>query len=181
MTMISYVAEVHRSIILHYRIIKLCILLTLAVIADPANIPCSELHIAKISETIVSWEQLSQYFGISHAEQEEIRSNLSCQYLLQKREMLWRWKQKLGNEATYAKLKRIFTSAGNKLLADQVDELLHNPYSQSSHSAMATFKQYLKDCYTLHSQPSSHAGVYMNGHHSLTTPNLSNQGSSYSR
>ena len=45
--------------------------------------------------------------------------------------------------------------AGNQLLAGQVDELLHNPYSQCPHSAMATFKQYLKDCYSLHSQPSS--------------------------
>ena len=127
---------------------------TLAVIADPANIPCSDLHIAKISEKIVNWEELAPYFGISPEEEEEIRNDNPRQYRLQKRKMLWKWKQRLGNKATYSKLKECFSFAGNQLLADQVDELLHNPYSQSPHSAMATFKQYLKDCYTLDPQPS---------------------------
>ena len=81
---------------------------TLAVVADPPDIPCSDIHIGKISEEIVNWEELAPYFGVFFAEQEEIRKNRPSQYLLQKREMLWRWKEKLGSEATYAKLKKIF-------------------------------------------------------------------------
>ena len=68
---------------------------TLPTIVDPANILCSDLHVAKISEKIVRWEELAPYFDISREEQEEIRDNLSGQYILQKREMLWRWKQKV--------------------------------------------------------------------------------------
>ena len=101
---------------------------------------CSDLHIAKISEKVVNWEELAPYFGISPEEEEEIRNDNPRQYLLQKRKMLWKWKQRLGNKATYSKLKECFSFAGNQLLADQVDELLHNPYSQSPHSAMAMFK-----------------------------------------
>ena len=75
---------------------------------------------------------------------------------LQKCKMLWKWKQRLGNKATYSKLKECFSFAGNQFLADQVDELLHNPCSQSPHSTLATFKQYLKDFYTRSIQPPSH-------------------------
>ena len=143
----KHVAEVGKSIFLTLLYTKTSYS-TLAVIADPANIPCSDLHIAKISEKIVNWEELAPYFGISPEEEEEIRNDNPRQYRLQKRKMLWKWKQRLGNKATYSKLKECFSFAGNQLLADQVDELLHNPYSQSPHSAMATFKEYLKDCYT---------------------------------
>ena len=103
----------------------------------------------------MTWEELAPHFGISPKEEEDIRNDNPHQYRVQKRKMLWKWKQRLGNKATYSKLKECFSFAGNQLLADRVDELLHNPYSQSPHSAMATFKEYLKDCYTLNSQPSS--------------------------
>ena len=122
---------------------------------NAADIPCSDLHIAKISEKIVNWEELAPYFGILSEDEAEIRNDNPHQYHIQKRKMLWKWKQRLRNKATYSKLKECFTFAGNQLLANEVDELLHDPYSQSPHSAMATFKQYLKDCYTVDSQPSS--------------------------
>ena len=89
----------------------------LAVIANPARIPCNDLHIAKISEKIVKWEELAPYFGISAEEEEETRNDNPRQYRLQKRKMLWKWKQRLGNKATYSKLKECFSFAGNQLLA----------------------------------------------------------------
>ena len=118
-------------------------------------------------------EGLAPYFGISSEEEEEIRNDNPRQYHLQNCKMLWKWKQKLGNKATYSKLKECFSFAGNQLLADQVDELLHNPYSQSPHSAMTTFKQYLKNCFASHSQPSSQEHEWPQ----LGIPSLSNQGS----
>ena len=128
----------------------------ICIFVNAADIPCSDLHIAKISEKIVNWEELAPYFGILSEDEVEIRNDNPHQYHIQKRvKMLWKWKQRLRNKATYSKLKECFSFAGNQLLASEVDELLHDPYSQSPHSAMATFKEYLKDCYTLHSQPSS--------------------------
>ena len=109
-------------------------------IVNAGDIPCSDLHIAEISRKFESWEELAPFFGISPEEEEEIRNDNPGQYLPQKRKMLWKWKQRLGSKATYNKLKDCFSFAGNQLLADQVDELLHNHYSQSRHSALKTFK-----------------------------------------
>ena len=61
---------------------------TFAAIPDPANVPCSDLHISKISEKIVNWEELAQYFGTSPEEEEEIRNDNPRQYRLQKCKML---------------------------------------------------------------------------------------------
>ena len=74
---------------------------TLAVIADPANIPCSDLHIAKISEKIVSRKELTTYFGISPKEEEKIRKNNSRQHHFGKYTALWKERQRLKNKAAY--------------------------------------------------------------------------------
>ena len=87
---------------------------------------CSDSHIAKMSEKIVEWETLAPSFSISPQEEEEIRRNHCRQYRIQKRTMLLKWREKLGPQATYRKLKECFVSAGNQLLANQVDELLHD-------------------------------------------------------
>ena len=89
------------------------------------------------------YEELSPHFGISPKDEEEIHNDNPHQCHLQKHKMLWKWKQSMGNKATYSKPKECFSFAGNQLLANQVEELLHNPTSLSPQSAMTAFKQYI--------------------------------------
>ena len=55
---------------------------------------------------------------------------------------------KNGNKATYRKMKEIFSQAEKELLADKLEEILQDAYSQSPLSAVAVFKRYLMDCYS---------------------------------
>ena len=116
--------------------------------SDFLDVRCSELHLERIAEHIVNWEELVPYFNITQAEQQEIKANHLHQYKLQKREMLWKWMGKSGNGATYHCMKEIFFTAKKTILADKIEDLLHEPYSQSPLSAVAAFKLYLTDCYS---------------------------------
>ena len=85
---------------------------------------CSSAHIAKISEHIECWEELSPYFGLTSAEEKEIKFSHAHQYKVQKRKMLWKWINKQGDKATYRELKKVFEEAGESQLVCKVDELL---------------------------------------------------------
>ena len=108
---------------------------------------CSPLHVTLIAEDIEDWEELAPYFGLTPAEEQTIRADHSHQYKLQKRKMLWMWVEKNGKKATYRRMKEIFSQAKKELLADKLEEILHDPYSQSPLTAVTAFKRYLKDCY----------------------------------
>ena len=109
---------------------------------------CSSAHIAKFSEHIVDWEELSPYFGLTEAEQQVIRASHAHQYKVQKRKMLWMWVEKLGEKATYRELIKVLEEAGKSLLISRVKELLEDSYSEAPHIIVNSFRQYLKDCYS---------------------------------
>ena len=109
---------------------------------------CSSAHIAKFSENIENWEELAPYFGLTDAEEQEIRGNHAHQYKVQKRKMLWKWVRKLGDRATYRELIRVLEEAGESLLVVRIKELLQDSYSQAPHNIVNSFRQYLKDCYS---------------------------------
>ena len=71
---------------------------------------CSSAHIAKISEHIECWEELSPYFGLTSAEEKEIKFSHAHQYKVQKRKMLWKWVNKQGDKATYGEPEIIHTT-----------------------------------------------------------------------
>ena len=100
------------------------------------DVRCSSAHIAKLSEHIEDWEELAPYFGLTEAEQQEIRASHALQYKVQKRKMLWKWVRKLGEKATYGELIKV------------LEELLEDSYSEAPHIIVNSFRQYLKDCYT---------------------------------
>ena len=112
------------------------------------DVICSPAHIAKLSEHIVEWEKLAPYFGLTEAEQQEIRASHAHQYMVQKRKMLWMWVEKLGEKATYRELIKVLEVAGNYLLIFRVKELLKDSYSEAPHIIVNSFRQYLKDCYS---------------------------------
>ena len=109
---------------------------------------CASAHIAKFSEHIVDWEELAPYFGLTEAEQQEIRASHALQYSVQKRKMLWKWVRKLGEKATYRELIKVLEEAGESLLISRVKELLEDSYSEAPHIIVNSFRQYLKDCYS---------------------------------
>ena len=112
------------------------------------DVRCSSAHIAKFSEHIEDWEELAPYFGLTEAEQQEIRANHVHQYKVQKRKMLWKWVRNLGEKATYRELIKVLEEAGESLLISRVKELLEDSYSEAPHIIVNSFRQYLKDCYS---------------------------------
>ena len=110
------------------------------------DVRCSSAHIAKFSEHIEDWEELAPYFGLTEAEQREIRASHALQYKVQKRKMLWKWVRKLGEKATYRELIKVLEEAGESLLISRVKELLED--SEAPHIIVNSFRQYLKDCYS---------------------------------
>ena len=112
------------------------------------DVRCSSAHIAKFCELIEDWEELAPYFGLTEAEQQEIRASHDQQYKVQKRKMLWKWVRKLGEKATYRELIKVLEEAGESLLIDKVKELLEDSYSEAPHIIVNSFRQYLKDCYS---------------------------------
>ena len=112
------------------------------------DVRCSSAHIAKLSEHIEDWEELAPYFGLTEAEQQEIRASHAHQYKVQKRKMLWMWVEKLGEKATYRELIKVLEVAGKSLLISRVKELLKDSYSEAPHIIVNSFRQYLKDCYS---------------------------------
>ena len=117
---------------------------------DPTalDVVCSSAHIAKLSEHIENWEELAPYFGLTAAEEEDIRASHALQYKVQKRKMLWKWVRKLGKKATYRELIKVLDEAGESLLILRVEELLGDSYSEAPHIIVNSFRQYLKDCYS---------------------------------
>ena len=112
------------------------------------DVRCSSAHIAKLSEHIEDWEELAPYFGLTEAEQQEIRASHALQYKVQKRKMLWKWVRKLGEKATYRELIKVLKEAGESLLIPRVKELLEDSFSEAPHIIVNSFRQYLKDCYS---------------------------------
>ena len=45
---------------------------------------CSDVLFAEISKDIVNWEELAPYFGLTEAEEKEIKVNHAHQYKVQK-------------------------------------------------------------------------------------------------
>ena len=83
---------------------------------------CKDVDLAKLAGKIVSWEKYAPYCGLSPPEEEEIKHD-SQRYVVQKRRMLERWKEKSGDSATYRNLVGIFEKVEDQLLANYVYKL----------------------------------------------------------
>ena len=65
------------------------------------NTKCTDQHLSKIAEKIVTWEHLARRLGLTEAKIEEIKRNNENNYLEQKDQFLIKWKEKFGSKATY--------------------------------------------------------------------------------
>ena len=90
------------------------------------NQPCSDNHLAVISDAIADWRAVSPFLGLTEAEEIAILESTHS-VPARKMAMLRKWKQKheaanLG--ATYKKLCRAFDSCKRANLVDKVKQLL---------------------------------------------------------
>ena len=86
--------------------------------------PCSEDHLAVISDAITDWRAVSPFLGLTEAEEIAILGSHPHSVAAQKIAMLRKWKQKHGVKATYKRLCRVFDCCKRADLVDKVKQLL---------------------------------------------------------
>ena len=95
------------------------------------NQPCSDNHLVHISELIAKWEEMAPYLSLESTDEEDIFTRYPRSALCQRREMLRKWSQKNGPDATYKKLALIFWNCGRKDLFSKINELVTSASSRS--------------------------------------------------
>ena len=98
--------------------------------ASDWNQPCSEDHLAVISDAIADWRAVSPFLGLTEAEEIAILESTHS-VPARKIAMLRKWKQKHGAKATYKRLCRVFDGCKRADLVDKVKQLLAESNSSS--------------------------------------------------
>lgn len=83
----------------------------------------SENVLCAIAKLIISWESLRPYLGLSLADEEVIKNN-NRKYEEQRRDLLYRWCDSVGDDATPRNFIKVALEAENKELADEVRRLV---------------------------------------------------------
>ena len=124
----------------------------------------SDIHIAQLAKSVTEWQELAPFLDLSPAEEKEIVEEYRGRLKLQTREALRKWKEKNGRKATYQNLTKIFREQDRADLADVVENLSTLSDSKttgtgssgiSNSNMIDTFHDYLHDCYSELSHPSS--------------------------
>ena len=95
------------------------------------NKPCTESHLASISENIADWRAVSPHLGLTEAEETAILGSHPHSVPAQKIAMLRKWKEKQGIKATYKRLCRVFEKFKRADLVVVVKQLLAETSSSS--------------------------------------------------
>ena len=82
--------------------------------------------ILKIASKIVTWDQLAISLGMTQGERENIRRDNSGDYAQQKIQLLFKWREKCGIDATYRKLIEAMNNMGCKEQAEEIVDLVKN-------------------------------------------------------
>ena len=86
------------------------------------DIKLTDIGVCAIAERIVRWEPLRPHLGLTEADEETIKSN-NRRYEEQKKELLYKWRQVMGDDATPRNFVAAARDAGDKELADEVEKL----------------------------------------------------------
>ena len=111
---------------------------------------CSDIVLMHISHHITEWEPLVEFFSLEEADREDLRKGGIPNHRL-----LWLWKKKEKEAATYRLLHQILSRAGSAELAKMVEEIVTGGSWQPPDFAWEAFRHYLKDCYMTSSLPPS--------------------------
>ena len=123
------------------------------------NQPCSEDHLAVISDAITDWRAVSPFLGLTEAEEIAILGSHPHSVAAQKIAMLRKWKQKHGVKATYKRLCRVFDGCKRADLVDKVKQLLAESNSSSDEEGTISMLLY-----------SIHFNKYVCRHDVILTP-----------
>ena len=103
-------------------------------VTDKISQPCSEEHLAEISNSVADWRAVSPFLGLT--EPDEIAILESTHSIPARRmAMLRKWKQKQGPQATYDRLCQAFRKCNSCHLEQKITELLVEECSNRSNEA----------------------------------------------
>ena len=86
--------------------------------------PCSDAHLAQISQWIPDWRELAPFLGLTKVEEQNILGYALTSVPAQRMEMLRTWNEKQGRKATYSRLADAFRLCNKQALVDCLSELL---------------------------------------------------------
>jgi len=90
------------------------------------NCTWRDTDLARLALHIASWEKLAPFWGLTEAEEEEIKRD-NPKYASQKLAALRRWKAKSPDAATYSQLVRVFSRLGEIELVEKIREIVLSP------------------------------------------------------
>ena len=114
-----------------------------------------DADLARLSQNIVSWEELAPFWGLTEAEEEEIKKD-NHSYAAQKLAALRRWKSKCSKTATYRQLMRVFARMSKMELVEKVREILLNPEEVPTGGpgdVLSNYREFLEMNYSQLPQP----------------------------
>ena len=94
-------------------------------IEDPLNEEISDNFIDHICyKYLTNWKRLRSRLGLTYAQEEAICKSYPSDYVQQKRQLLYTWKEEVGRGATYHVLIEAAETIRNQSLADNIRSLL---------------------------------------------------------
>ena len=113
-----------------------------------------DVDLARLSQSIVSWEELAPFWGLTEAEEMEIKRD-NPSYTAQKLAALRRWKAKCSETATYRQLVRVFAGMGKMELVEKVREIALNPEEVPTGpvGVLSNYQEFLEMSYNQLPQP----------------------------
>ena len=86
--------------------------------------PCSDAHLAQISQWIADWREVAPFLGLTDVDERTILGYAPDSVPVQRMRMLRTWRQKQGTMATYTSLADAFRLCNKQALVDCLSELL---------------------------------------------------------
>ena len=124
---------------------------------DPAllDTPCSELHLAELSQQLTSWKVLRPFLELTPGEEDSIVESHPSDVETQKVKFFQKWSSKFGQGATYRVLAAALHKLGNSDLASKCCEtaksvsMATNPVSSAqktsvSESALVSYQEQIR-------------------------------------
>ena len=87
---------------------------------------CQEYHLRLISEEIVSWESLVPFLGLNDKHRNAIMKDHPRHYAEQKYQLLLKWKQLNGKDATFENLVNCISESRNELHMSTIKSMVSN-------------------------------------------------------
>ena len=99
--------------------------------------PCKDDHLSEVALSITEWRSIAPFLGLTRAEECEIQNDCG-KMRTQKIEMLRKWREKYGNQATYRRLAKVFFKLGHADLVEELCELVHPELQSAMQSSTST-------------------------------------------